>query len=135
MSQTQGEKPDQAATERAEEVFEQLGQRIGHLAVFARQRIQDAAIAIKNEADRMDQPTTAPAKKSSQSETAQAEEAGKPATERAEEMVDRMGQRLGHFTSLASLQIQRVVARAREDAEDMWVEAQNIRNQNARKPQ
>ena len=135
MSQTRGEKPDQAATERAEEVFEQLGQRIGHLAVFARQRIQDAATAIKHEADQMDQPTTTPAKKSSQSETAQAEEAGKPATERAEEMVDRMGQRLGHFTSLASLQIQRVVARAREDAEDMWVEAQNIRNQNARKPQ
>ena len=56
MSQTQGEKPDQAATERAEEVFEQLGQRIGHLAVFARQRIQDAATAIKHEADQMDQP-------------------------------------------------------------------------------
>ncbi len=135
MSQTQGEKPNQAATERAEEVFEQLGQRIGHLAVFARQRIQDAATAIKNEADRMDQPTTTPDKKSSQPATAQAEETGKLATERAEEIVDRMGKRLGHFASLAGLQVQRVVARAREDAEDMWVEAQNIRNQNARKPQ
>ena len=47
-------------------------------------------------------------------------------TERAEELVDRMGQTLGDLASRLSLQILRGVARAREEAEDMWAEAQAI---------
>ena len=135
MSQKQEEKSDQSATARAEELLDQFGRRIGLFAALATQRVRSAAASIREEADRMDQPETAPVEKSSPPTVARAEESGGLATERAEELVDRLGQRLSHFTSLASLQIQRTVARAREEAEDMWAEAQNIRQQNSRKLQ
>jgi hypothetical protein len=51
----------------------------------------------------------------------------RPATERAEELADRMGQRLGYVTTLVGLRIRKTAARAREEAEDMWAEAQGIR--------
>ncbi len=51
----------------------------------------------------------------------------RPATERAEELADRMGQRLGYVTTLVGLHIRKTAARAREEAEDMWAEAQSIR--------
>jgi uncharacterized protein YbjQ (UPF0145 family) len=54
--------------------------------------------------------------------------------ERSEELVDRMNQQLGHYTALAGLQIQKAMARMREEAEDMWAEAQQIRQEISRKP-
>jgi len=48
-------------------------------------------------------------------------------TERAEELADRMGHRLGHVTTLVGLRIRKTAARGREEAEDMWAEAQSIR--------
>jgi hypothetical protein len=42
--------------------------------------------------------------------------------ERAEDLVERLGQRLGHFTALAGFQIQKATARRREEIEDMWAE-------------
>jgi hypothetical protein len=51
---------------------------------------------------------------------------------RAEDLVEQLGQRLSHYIALAGFQIQRTTARAREEAEDMWAEAQNIRRQNNR---
>jgi len=50
----------------------------------------------------------------------------RPATERAEELADRMGQSLGHAAILVGLRIRRMAALAREEAEDMWAEAQSI---------
>lgn len=55
------------------------------------------------------------------------EQSVRPAEERAEELVDRMGQRLGHLAALAALRILKVAALARETAEDVWAEAQSIR--------
>jgi hypothetical protein len=83
----------------------------------------------------MDQPNTAPGEKSSQPKIASAEEKGQLAMERAEELVTGMGQRLGHFASLAGLQILKATARVREEAEDIWAEAQNIHHENRRKLQ
>ena len=51
----------------------------------------------------------------------------RPVTERAEELADRMGQRLGHVTMLVGLRVRKTAARGREEAEDMWAEAQSIR--------
>ena len=51
----------------------------------------------------------------------------RPATDRAEEVVDRLGQRAGYFISLAGLRLQKIAALAREEAEDVWAEAQSIR--------
>ncbi len=50
----------------------------------------------------------------------------RPARERAEQIVDRMAQGIGRFTALAGLRIRKVVALTREEAEDMWAEAQSI---------
>ena len=135
MSQTQEEAPKQPATVRAEALLNNLGQRIGLLAVLAAQRIQYAATSIREEADRLDQPNISPGEKPGSPLSARAEESGKPATERAEEVVGRLGQRIGHFAALTGLQVQKAAARAREEVEDMWAEAQNIRQESGRKPQ
>ncbi len=71
----------------------------------------------------------------SQPTVIQAEEPGKPAMEKAEALVESMGQRLGPFRTLLGLQIQKAGARVREEAEDMWAEAQNIRSGSSRKSQ
>jgi hypothetical protein len=47
-------------------------------------------------------------------------------TERAEEMVDRFAERVGHWTSVVGRKLLWLGARAREEAEDIWAEAQNI---------
>lgn len=60
------------------------------------------------------------------SEAKQGPEQGTPA-ERAEVLVDRLGERLGHFLSIAGYQLRKATARAREEAEDIWAEAQAIR--------
>lgn len=135
MSQASGEKSAQSATARAEELLDNMGRRIGLFAALAGQRIQNAATSIREEADRADQPSTAPGEKSSQPGVAGAEEKGKLTMERSEELVDNMVQRLSYAASLASLQILKAAARMHEEAEDMWAEAQNIRQENSRKLQ
>lgn len=57
----------------------------------------------------------------------------RPATERAEEVVDRLAQGIGRFAALASLRVLKVAALVREEAEDMWAEAQNIRQERGHK--
>ena len=51
----------------------------------------------------------------------------RPPAERAEELADRMGQRLGYVTTHIGLRIRKTAARACEEAEDMWAEAQSLR--------
>ncbi len=46
---------------------------------------------------------------------------------RAEELVDRLGERVGYFASLLNQRARWAAARAREEAEDIWAEAQSIR--------
>lgn len=135
MSQTPGEQSDQPATARAEELLNNLGQRIGFFAAQTGQRIQNTAASIRDEADRMDQPSTEPGEKSHSPTIARTEEQGKLAMERAEDLVDRLGQRLGHFFALTGFQAQKATARMREEAEDIWAEAQNIRQGRSRSPQ
>jgi hypothetical protein len=122
-----------SATARAEEIIDRTGQRLSLLALLTRQRLQEGIASIRSEADRMDQPGPGkgaraktitqqqPARSALPVVSAQAEIA------RAEEMVSKWGERIGLAASLTNLQIQRIVARMREEAEDMWVEAQDIR--------
>ncbi len=61
-----------------------------------------------------------------QSETsANAEQ--RPATARAENAVDQAGERVGQFAALFGRRFQVFAARAREEAEDIWAEAQSMR--------
>ena len=53
---------------------------------------------------------------------------GREATARAEELVDRMGESVGHLASLAGWRILRAAAFVREEAEDVWAEAQSVRH-------
>jgi|SRR5579884_3243988 len=50
------------------------------------------------------------------------------ATARAEVMLDQTGQRLGHWLSDAGHRLRIFGARAREEAEDIWAEAQSVRH-------
>jgi hypothetical protein len=52
---------------------------------------------------------------------------GHSSMERAEEMVDRIAERVSHLTSVCGRKLLRLAARAREEAEDIWAEAQSIR--------
>ena len=49
------------------------------------------------------------------------------ALQRAEEMVDRAGDRVSVVASRLWRQCRRATARAREEVEDMWAEAQTLR--------
>ncbi len=135
MSQTPEETSKQPATVRAEALLDNVGQRIGLIAAQTVQRIQHAATQMREEADRLDQPEASSQEKPGPTKAARTEESGKPTTERAEELVDRLGRRISHYTALTSLQILRATARVREEAEDMWAEAQNIRQESGRKQQ
>lgn len=57
----------------------------------------------------------------------EAERVERPAMERAEELVGHAGQRVGALTSLTALRIRKLAALAREEAEDVWAEAHNVR--------
>ncbi len=50
-----------------------------------------------------------------------------PAMERAEELVDRAARGAGYLVSLAGLRLLRGASLAREEAEDIWAEAQSLR--------
>jgi hypothetical protein len=50
-----------------------------------------------------------------------------PTIARAEELVDRMGERVGQWLSQLGHSTQKALARAREEAEDIWAEAQHLR--------
>jgi hypothetical protein len=47
--------------------------------------------------------------------------------QRAEEIVDQLGARIGHYATVLGHGLLRLAARAREEAEDIWAEAQNVR--------
>jgi pyruvate/2-oxoglutarate dehydrogenase complex dihydrolipoamide acyltransferase (E2) component len=53
----------------------------------------------------------------------------RPATERAEELVDRLLQEAGHLLSVAAVNLLKGASLAREEAEDIWAEAQNLRRE------
>jgi pyruvate/2-oxoglutarate dehydrogenase complex dihydrolipoamide acyltransferase (E2) component len=53
----------------------------------------------------------------------------RPATERAEELLGRAGWVAGMVGSMVGIRLARIAAFAREEAEDLWAEAQSMRRQ------
>ena len=51
----------------------------------------------------------------------------RPATERAEELVDRATRGASYLASLVAMHLMRGASLAREEAEDIWAEAQSLR--------
>jgi hypothetical protein len=130
VSQTQGGS-DKPPVARADELLNNLGRRIGLFVGLAGQRIQGTAVNIREQTRRVEQPEAAAREKPSQPARAREEGSAQPGTEKAtakaEELVGDMTHRLGVFAALAGLQIQKTAARVREEAEDIWAEAKNIR--------
>lgn len=52
----------------------------------------------------------------------------RPAMERAEDLVDRAGEQVGRTAAELGRRLQVWAARAREEAEDIWAEAQSMRH-------
>jgi hypothetical protein len=56
-----------------------------------------------------------------------AEDARHQAVQRAEELADRWAEQVGTYASSLTREFFRLAARAREEAQDIWAEAQAIR--------
>jgi hypothetical protein len=52
-----------------------------------------------------------------------------PAIDQSEQLVEQMGQQLGSFTALASRSVLSAGTRIREEAKDIWTEAQAIHHE------
>lgn len=124
MTQTQGRENGPALIERTEQAASRAGERLGRLAGRTGLRIQQVVRAVHEEADRRDE---------SAEHQRLASKVGRPANERqtptarAEEVVDRLGQEIGRRALVKGLQAKRALARLREEAEDLWVEARDMR--------
>lgn len=59
---------------------------------------------------------------------------GRQPMERAEDLVNQASERTNRVFTIASLRTRQMLARAREEAEDMWAEAQDIRRSSRRHP-
>ncbi len=139
MSQTQERTTVQPAIVRGEEVVDRIGQNIGSFAALIRQRIRQTATRVEaglapTRTESTVQPETAQNGQANQLKGKIAggfiPQGGIPQAEmqRAERVVDDMGQRLAHLTSMVGLQIRKTAAYTREGAEDIWAEAQHIRS-------
>ncbi|HCI81107.1 MAG TPA: hypothetical protein DHW02_15620 [Ktedonobacter sp.] len=124
---------------RAEQLMTTWGHNIGFFIGMTGHRLQNAMTSIREEADRMDQPrqSSQSTNRTHTSSTATAQ--GTPdyqgqattqiVTQRAEHLVDDFTQRVSVIAAATGLQIRRASAFVREDAEDIWAEAQSIRDQ------
>jgi len=81
-------------------------------------------------ARRTETPEQEPANEPTPEPEATAEEpVPSPAMQRAEQLVDQFGTKVGQYASWLGEAVMRLTARAREEAEDMWAEAQHLREQ------
>jgi hypothetical protein len=136
VSQTQEEQTSRPAAERAEELLGRMGRGLGIFAASTSQRIQHAASTVREKAEQRSQAMSTHDKKPGQSKAAppSPSESREASMEKADELVSLIEFRLGRFASSMNRNIQKTAARVREEAEDMWAEAQHIRSQNRQKP-
>jgi hypothetical protein len=143
--QPQPESPvPQPAGDTAADVAGRLGEHVGRFALLAVRRLaQMASVGAAMAEQAMARQVTAAQAMAAQPMTTPAgaaeRDGGDPATTapdaptpdsttaRAEALVDSAGAQLGTLATLVSHQLRRAAALAREEAEDMWAEAQQIR--------
>jgi hypothetical protein len=120
MSEAQDGRPDQPANRAAD-----MGEQVGRFAILAVQRIEGIIRGAVPS-----QPSRKPSETGPGSGSAATSDAS--ATRRAEEMLNGMGERLNQLVSLAGPRVRKLAALAREEAEDIWAEAQHVRTANDR---
>ena len=116
MNESQDTRAERPAPERAEELLGRLGERVGEAAALARRSMERIA-----------------AGKASASVAEPGDVPPPPAPSR--NMPERMGERVGRFLALSGRRMRTAAALAQEEAEDMWAEAQHIRDENRRSPE
>ena len=119
MSEAQDTQAERPPTERAEELLGRLGERVGRAAALARRSVEHIATGMA------DFPITDPDAVPPPPAPALVPPPGTP---------ERMGERVGRFLALSGQRIRTAAALAQEEAEDIWAEAQHMRNQNRRSP-
>ena len=117
MSEARDTQAERPPTERAEELLGRLGERVGQAAALARRSVEriaagttDAPIADPDGVPPPPGPVPIP----------------------PPGMPGRMGEWVGRFLALSGQRIRTAAALAQEEAEDMWAEAQHIRDENRR---
>lgn len=143
-----------SAVRRADAALDQAGERIGALAAQARTRLQELAtrgaqaaqLAAQQAASRAAQAQAQAQRMAhTQSDDAAgdsaqpgegdgtnpqaAPDAMSPAMQRADELVDAAAQRLSVWGASAGKRLQIMLARLREEGDDIWAEAQSVRRQ------
>lgn len=111
MNEQQQTSTERPPTERAEEMLNRLGQRFTDMRSTVGKAFEQRA------QQRQGGASGGPAGPT------------RPATERAEETLGGWGERVGYFAGVAGLRLRQWGARAREEAEDLWAEAQSVRQQ------
>lgn len=135
--ETQAIPPPVPTVERAELLMTKWGFGVGRVIGTTRHRLQNIMTSVRAEADRIDQPKpqalnrrhAASTKAAQEKSVTSAQNTEGQVTVRAEQLVDDISQRVGAFMLMTSYQLRRAGAFVREDAEDIWAEAQSIRNQ------
>jgi hypothetical protein len=127
MNHIQERESGQSAVTRAEELVNHAGQRFGLFAALAGVRVLQTTLALSEQMIRQRIAQLSQAKKGP---ARQQEQPGStPATNHTEQLVERMGEQLGSFTALASRSVLSTGTRIREEAKDIWTEAQAIHHE------
>lgn len=132
MSEQQREASTPSAVVRAEQLLDGVEQSIKFFFAAAGQRVQQTTASLQEKTSQTIQSSTTSQEQPASSAGSQKEVAEPPLMERAEKLVGDTGQRLGVWTSVAGLQMQRVTARTYENVQDFWAEAQDIRRSRSR---
>lgn len=123
MNEPDDARPSHPTAERAADLGEQVG-RFASLALRRIEAMARAGMAGPTPAGHVEAPDQAVPGPSGA--------ADRSATERAEELLDGVAGRAKQIAPLVGPSIQRLVALAREEAEDIWAEAQEIRRSRGR---
>jgi hypothetical protein len=106
-------------------MLDHFGRNLGLFVASTGKRVQQvAAVRGKGEPSK-----SFAGKKRGRAASASTEEDNQEAIERADVLVEQMEARVSHFTQRASFGFQKTTARLREEVEDMWAEAQHLRQQ------
>ena len=132
MDQEKGKESIPSAVVRAEQLVDRTEQRIKSFFANAGQRVQHSANSVRENISQTGQSSATQQEQHGFSAPPQAKGTEQPVMERAEKMADSMGQRIGVWAFIAAPPIMRVTARMRENTEDIWAEAQQIRHARTR---
>lgn len=134
INQHHSEQPSHPVVEHPDTFVNRMAHSIGFYATRTYLGMQNITHIFREEANQQDQERTGQTVSSDQSAqqseqaTVPTEGQDKPATRKAEEKLDELAHRLGSLTATLKFNVQRTASRAREDAEDIWAEAQSIRH-------